>query len=110
LVKDIKKFVVLALLAASVHLIVLGAGLGDNIWAVIGSVASAILLVVLSGLTIVPPNYARVVTFFGQYIGSIQTSGFWFVAPLSKKESVSLQVRNFKTKTLKVNDVEGNPN
>lgn len=102
--------VILLLLALSVYSIVLGAGPAANVWVLAGSAAGSLLLTIMfSGLTIVPPNHGRVVTFFGSYIGSIRTSGFWFVIPLSGKQLVSLQVRNFKTKTLKVNDAEGNP-
>ena len=101
---------VLALLALAVYLVVLGAGPAANAWAVAGAVLFVLLLIVaFTGLTIVPPNHAQVVTYFGRYIGSIRTSGFWFVKPLSGQEQVSLQVRNFKSKTLKVNDAEGNP-
>ena len=99
----------LALLALAVYLIVMGAGPAANAWVAAGSAISVLLFIAFSGLTIVPPNHGSVVTFFGSYIGSIRTSGFWFVKPLSGRERVSLQVRNFKTKTLKVNDAEGNP-
>ncbi|MHB1255389.1 MAG: SPFH domain-containing protein [Dethiobacteraceae bacterium] len=102
-------FVLLALLALAVYLVVLGAGDAANVWVYVGSMMIVLLCIVFSGLTIVPPNHGNVVTFFGRYIGSIRTSGFWFVKPLSGRERVSLQVRNFKTRTLKVNDAEGNP-
>lgn len=62
-----------------------------------------------SGLTVVQPNQASVLTFFGRYLGSVRESGFWLVAPLTSHRKVSLRVRNFNSKQLKVNDVEGNP-
>lgn len=74
----------------------------------------AIVLVVLavllgSGLTIVQPNQANVVIFFGRYLGSIRKSGLALTVPLTIRQKVSLRVRNFNSKKLKVNDVEGNP-
>jgi regulator of protease activity HflC (stomatin/prohibitin superfamily) len=63
----------------------------------------------LSSLTIVQPNEAKVVTFFGTYMGSVLESGLWMVLPLTSKANLSLKVRNFNSQTLKVNDAEGNP-
>jgi regulator of protease activity HflC (stomatin/prohibitin superfamily) len=67
------------------------------------------VLLMWSGITIVQPNEARAVTFFGQYVGSIRNSGLWMVLPLTGRRKVSLRVSNFNSKMLKVNDVEGNP-
>lgn len=74
----------------------------------------SILLVIIailigSGLTIVQPNQANVVVFFGRYIGTIRKSGIALTVPFTNKKKVSLRVRNFNSKKLKVNDVEGNP-
>lgn len=66
-------------------------------------------IVLLSGLTIVQPNQARVLTFFGRYMGSVRASGLWLTLPLTIHKKVSLRVRNFNSKTLKVNDINGNP-
>ncbi|MEQ8201938.1 MAG: SPFH domain-containing protein [Syntrophomonadaceae bacterium] len=66
-------------------------------------------LIILSSLTIIQPNQARVVTFFGRYLGSIRDNGLWMTVPFSARTVVSLRVSNFNSKTLKVNDVEGNP-
>jgi regulator of protease activity HflC (stomatin/prohibitin superfamily) len=63
----------------------------------------------LSSLMIVQPNEAKVVTFFGTYMGSVLESGLWMVLPLTSKANISLKVRNFNSQTLKVNDAEGNP-
>ncbi|MCD1259803.1 SPFH domain-containing protein [Paenibacillus athensensis] len=77
-------------------------------------VASGIVLLVLAVLfsstfTVVQPNEASVVTFFGSYLGTIRKSGLWLVVPFSIRRKVSLRVRNFNSVKLKVNDVEGNP-
>ncbi|MBU9723712.1 MULTISPECIES: SPFH domain-containing protein [Bacillaceae] len=69
----------------------------------------AVAIVLASGITIVQPNQAIVVTFFGKYLGSIRDSGLFLTVPLTYRNSVSLRVRNFNSKRLKVNDVSGNP-
>lgn len=66
-------------------------------------------IVVISGITIVQPNKAKVIIFFGKYVGSIHDSGFFMTIPFSIRPSVSFRVSNFNSKTLKVNDVTGNP-
>lgn len=71
----------------------------------------AVLLVVLwtKGLFVVQPNEARVLTFFGNYSGSVKESGFWFANPFATKQFVSLKIGNFQSPQLKVNDAHGNP-
>lgn len=66
-------------------------------------------VILITGIQVVQPNKAYAVTFFGSYIGTLREPGLWFIIPLSFRKSVSLRVRNFNSKTLKVNDVEGNP-
>jgi regulator of protease activity HflC (stomatin/prohibitin superfamily) len=62
-----------------------------------------------SGMTIVQPNQAQAVIFFGRYLGTIRDSGMFLTIPFTLRKTVSLRVRNFNSKKLKVNDVEGNP-
>jgi len=66
-------------------------------------------IILATGVTVVQPNQAKVLTFFGRYMGSVRDSGFWLTVPLSAHKKISLRVRNFNSNTLKVNDVEGNP-
>lgn len=42
-------------------------------------------------------------------MGTIRESGLYLTIPLTSRKTVSLRVRNFNSKKLKVNDVEGNP-
>ncbi|NPV93071.1 MAG: SPFH domain-containing protein [Firmicutes bacterium] len=73
-------------------------------------VALLVVAVVLSsGIIVVQPNDAKAITFFGRYIGSVRDSGFWLTVPLNNRKKATLRVRNFDSKTLKVNDVHGNP-
>lgn len=71
----------------------------------------ALLAVILGfkGLFIVDPNEARVLTFFGKYIGTVREGGFWFANPFAGKQNISLKVNNFQSHQLKVNDAQGNP-
>ncbi len=63
----------------------------------------------LKGLFIVSPNEAKVLTFFGNYTGSVRHAGFWFANPFASKARISLKVSNFQSPQLKVNDAHGNP-
>ncbi|MBF6213317.1 SPFH domain-containing protein [Nocardia puris] len=84
-----------------------------NVSALIAAIAATVIVVVLAllatGLIIVNPNEAKVIQFFGRYIGSVSEPGFFSVVPLTDRKSISLRVRNFETQKLKVNDADGNP-
>lgn len=107
-------------------LVVLLAGAGALVWwgldlrgltseqaearAAIGiSAASVLLALMASGLVILNPNEARVIQFFGRYVGSIKRAGFHWTIPFTTKKRISLRVRNFETARLKVSDADGNP-
>ncbi|MEV4241540.1 SPFH domain-containing protein [Nocardia sp. NPDC049737] len=85
----------------------------DNVPALVGAIIATVVVVALlllaTGLTVVNPNEAKVVQFFGRYIGSLSEPGFYSVVPLTDRRSISLKVRNFETQKLKVNDADGNP-
>lgn len=72
-------------------------------------IALSLLFLPLTGLTVVNPNEAKVVQFFGRYVGSVDEAGFWLTVPLTSRQTVSLRVRNFETDQAKVNDADGNP-
>ncbi|WP_026693188.1 SPFH domain-containing protein [Peribacillus kribbensis] len=83
---------------------------GAAIPAKAGGVLILILgLIIGTSLTVVQPNEAKVLTFFGTYIGVIREQGLWATIPFTFKRSVSLRVTNFNSERLKVNDLEGNP-
>ncbi len=63
----------------------------------------------LLGLFQVHPNEAKVLQFFGRYVGTVREPGLRWTNPLYAKRAVSLRVRNFETSKLKVNDAHGNP-
>jgi regulator of protease activity HflC (stomatin/prohibitin superfamily) len=72
-------------------------------------VGALILVAFVSGLAVVNPNEAKVVQFFGRYVGSLRDAGFVWTVPLTTKRTVSLRVRNFESARLKVSDADGNP-
>ncbi len=74
-----------------------------------GIILTTLAVILSSGIRVVQPNEARAVIFFGNYIGTVRDSGIWFIVPLCIDRKISLRVRNFNCKTLKVNDVDGNP-
>src|SRR5690349_4233590 len=63
--------------------------------------AAIVFVLVISGFTVINPNEARVIQFFGRYIGSVKRAGFHWVTPLTSKRKVSLRVRNFESARLK---------
>lgn len=58
---------------------------------------------------VVGPNQSMVLTFFGKYIGTVMTNGFFWANPFYSKRKITLRARNFETDQLKVNDKMGNP-
>ena len=50
-----------------------------------------------AGFLAIPPNDSRVLLLFGDYRGSVRTSGFYWVNPFFSKKKLSLRVRNFET-------------
>ncbi len=95
-------FVAILVVAAAVFAFFLGSIL-------MGVLFTLLSVLIFSGITIVQPNQAGVITFFGTYMGSIRESGFFMTIPFANRNKVSLRVSNFNSNTLKVNDVEGNP-
>lgn len=74
-----------------------------------GSLVLLVGLFLACGLTIVAPNEARVLQFFGRYIGTVRTDGLRWVNPLSTRKPVSTRIRNHETAVMKVNDAGGSP-
>lgn len=70
---------------------------------------AVVFLVCLAGFFTVSPNEAKVLQFFGRYVGTVHDAGARWVNPFYTKKAVSVRVRNFESSKLKVNDLEGNP-
>ena len=76
---------------------------------IIGIILWIIAILFISSLTIVGPNQAKAVLFFGKYLGTIKANGLFITTPLTRKVPISLKIRNFNSSLLKVNDSDGNP-
>lgn len=102
-------FSILALIALEIYLLAMGIRTNNNdiLWVFLPLIPVIILL--LSGFTVVQPNDSRVLILFGKYTGTIRDSGFWWVNPFTVRKKVSLRIRNFNSQKIKVNDLHGNP-
>ncbi|MDT9592747.1 SPFH domain-containing protein [Nocardioides zeae] len=76
---------------------------------VLGSVALLVGVVLWTGMSIVSPGETRVVTFFGNYLGTIRRTGLTMTVPLTARAKVPVRIVNFETETLKVNERSGSP-
>ena len=63
----------------------------------------------ITGFFIVQPNQAKVMTFFGSYVGTVKAGGLRWTIPLFIRKNISLRIRNFESNQMKVNDNLGNP-
>ena len=63
----------------------------------------------MPGFFFLNPNTSVVLVLFGEYKGTVKTSGFFWVNPLFMKKRISLRARNFDSEKIKVNDKVGNP-
>ena len=61
------------------------------------------------GFFTLQPNEAVVLVLFGEYRGTVRSSGFFWMNPFTKRLRVSLRARNLNGERLKVNDKLGNP-
>ncbi|WP_297335959.1 SPFH domain-containing protein [Algoriphagus sp.] len=76
---------------------------------ILGVIAAIALILILPGFFTLQPNKAMVLILFGAYKGTVKANGFFWVNPFMTKQKISLRVRNFENKPLKVNDKIGNP-
>lgn len=91
----------LGLLAATVFLLI-----NKQIWAL---ALIPVFLIFLYGFMVLNPNESAVLTFFGDYRGTIKANGLFWVNPFMVKKKVSLRARNLDSEPIKVNDKLGNP-
>lgn len=68
-----------------------------------------ISLPLMPGFFFLNPNSSVVLVLFGDYKGTVKSSGFYWVNPLFMKNRISLRARNFDSEKIKVNDKVGNP-
>ncbi len=86
----------------------------------VGLVAIIVGIVLLSGLRLLQPNEAYVLTLFGKYYGTLKRDGFYWVNPfcssvnparlaMGTSRKISLKAMTLNNDKQKVNDEEGNP-
>jgi regulator of protease activity HflC (stomatin/prohibitin superfamily) len=99
----------LVAVASVVVLIVLGVWLDASDHVIVGLVSFIVAVIAVTSFTIVAPGDTKVVQFLGTYVGTIRHEGPRMTYPLTVRRRVSVKVRNFETRELKVNDATGNP-
>ncbi len=67
------------------------------------------IVFIAPGFIAIEPNSSRVLNLFGEYIGTIKESGFFYANPFYTKKKVSLRAVTLDVPTIKVNDKQGNP-
>lgn len=110
-------FVNLFWLVASIALFVIGGMLAETDGNVLLYVSAFILgglslisaIIMACGFSMLEPNEAKVVTFFGRYVGTFRKTGYYWLNPFMSTKSVSLRARNLNAEPIKVNDKVGNP-
>lgn len=68
-----------------------------------------IFLIGCGGYFVQEPNEARVMIFFGKYVGTCHKVGYFWVNPFVTRRKLSLRIRNMDIEPIKVNDKIGNP-
>ncbi len=102
-------FIVIALFALDIFLLVLMVNTNDPSMLWFFFPLALISFISFGGFMIVQPNESKVLMLFGKYTGTVKDSGFWWVNPFTVKKHVTLRIRNFNSERLKVNDLHGNP-
>ena len=102
-------FLVLAMVFGMFYFIVLTVTY-ENGWYMIPAILLLICIIIgCCGFSMQEPNEAKVLTFFGKYVGTFRKTGFYWLNPFMSVKKVSLRARNFNADPIKVNDKAGNP-
>ncbi len=99
----------LALLGMAAYFFVNASRDDSTLNAVFGGICMLGFVFFIKGVMIVNPNQARVLVFFGKYVGTVKANGLLWVNPFYKSYPVSLRSQNLEGSPLKVNDKMGNP-
>ncbi len=78
-------------------------------YGIVTAVALIAAIVCSCGFTMLEPNEAKVLTFFGSYVGTFRKTGFYWINPFMSCKNVSLRARTLNAEPTKVNDKTGNP-
>ncbi len=99
-------------LLAGLVLLVVGAVLaatGNAGLPLLGVIVLILGVIALRGLVTISPGEAKVLQFFGRYVGTVRTAGLRWVNPFTSRKTISTRIRNHESEVLKVNDYDGNP-
>ncbi|MBO5660422.1 MAG: SPFH domain-containing protein [Bacteroidaceae bacterium] len=107
-------FLVMAMYTGSVWTLIKGISAFDNgqsaaLWFVASSLLFFMAVTASCGFSMLEPNEAKVMTFFGKYVGTFRKNGFYCINPFMSSKNVSLRARNLNAEPIKVNDKSGNP-
>lgn len=103
-------FFVFILIPALIACCILSGG-EENLWLSAGGSGVLAILFILgaSGYFTQEPGEARVMIFFGKYVGTCRRVGYYWVNPFLTCRKLSLRLRNMDIEPIKVNDKIGNP-
>jgi SPFH domain / Band 7 family len=99
----------LGLLGLAAYFIINAVHDDSTLYGIFGSLCMLTFAFFIKGIMIVNPNQARVLVFFGKYVGTVKANGLLWVNPFYKSYPVSLRSQNLEGSPLKVNDKMGNP-
>jgi regulator of protease activity HflC (stomatin/prohibitin superfamily) len=99
----------LALLGLAAYFFINASKDESTLNALLGGLCMLGFVFFIKGIMIVNPNQARVLVFFGKYVGTVKANGLLWVNPFYKSYPVSLRSQNLEGSPLKVNDKMGNP-
>lgn len=87
------------------------AGGESRLWLSAGGTAVLFILFIIgcAGFFVQEPNEARVMIFFGKYVGTCHKIGYYWANPFVSRKKISLRIRNMDIDPIKVNDKVGNP-
>ena len=89
--------------------LVLGSDAGTPGFIVPAIVSVPLMVLLLCGFFVVPPNVARALILFGHYRGTVREDGFYWTNPFTVRRRVSVRAHNLASEKIKVNDLIGNP-
>ena len=78
-------------------------------WGTASLLMLTVSLFLWPGFMMLEPGEARVVMFFGKYVGTFTRTGYFWINTFTTTKKLSLRARNLDAEPIKVNDKEGNP-
>ena len=103
--------VILCIAIVIIALIVVIACVGLDCWPVIPVFVLLFIfqMICIKGFFTNTPNVAHVITYFGNYLGSVKKVGLFWINPFYSHNLIDLKRNIFSSEVIKVNDKAGNP-